>query len=282
MSPVTEAGLTALRELRRNLRSTKGIAMFVLFFLGGAVPSLLQVLFVRAMSKAGMAEMPAEARQELIAQVLSEAYGPATAKYLSTCPPLLFAFLFKGTLIFLPVLILLIGFDQIAGEIQHRSIRYYAGRARRASIVAGKALGVWGVITIMTFVLHATVWSVLLVRGTEAPTQVLSWGIRLWLFTVASAAAYVGLTSLISSFFKTPIVALFVGVGVLFVLWLASTILGLWETTEVITWVFPSTYESKLLISPDPVRVFGGVAALIGWGAAMVAGAAAIVSRRDI
>ena len=256
--------------------------MFVLFFLGGAVPSLLQVLFVRAMSKAGMAEMPAEARQEIIAQVLSEAYGPATAKYLSTCPPLLFAFLFKGTLIFLPVLILLIGFDQIAGEIQHRSIRYYAGRARRASIVAGKALGVWGVITIMTFVLHATVWSVLLVRGTEAPTQVLSWGIRLWLFTVASAAAYVGLTSLISSFFKTPIVALFVGVGVLFVLWLASTILGLWETTEVITWVFPSTYESKLLISPDPVRVFGGVAALIGWGAAMVAGAAAIVSRRDI
>jgi hypothetical protein len=48
------------------------------------------------------------------------------------------------------------------------------------------------------------------------------------------------------------------------------------------TWAFPSAYESKLLVSPDPVRVFGGLAALIGWGAAMVAGAAAIVSRRDI
>ena len=239
MSPVMEAGLTAQRELRRNLRSTKGIAMFVLFFLGGAVPSVLQVLLERAMHKAGVAEILPEARQQAFEEVLTRVYEPATAKYLSTCPPLLFVFLFKGTLLFLPVLILLIGFDQIAGEIQHRSIRYYAGRARRSSIVVGKALGVWSVIAVMTFVLHATVWSVLLVRGTEPAGQVLSWGLRLWLFSVASAGAYVGLTSLISSFFKTPIVALFVGIGVVFVLWLASTILGMSETTEAMTWIFP-------------------------------------------
>ena len=48
------------------------------------------------------------------------------------------------------------------------------------------------------------------------------------------------------------------------------------------TWAFPATYESKLLVSPDPLRVVGGVAALVAWGAVMVAGAAAIVSRRDI
>ena len=274
MSPVTEAGLTALRELRRNLRSTKGIAMFVLFFLGGAVPSVLQVLFLRHMDRATMSDF--------FEQALSKVYEPATAKYLSLCPPVLFGFLFKGTLIFLPVLILLIGFDQIAGDIQHRTIRYMAGRARRSSLVVGKALGVWGVITIMTLVLHVTVWTVMLIRGGDSPALVLSWGVRLWLFTVASAGAYVGLTSLISSFFKTPIVALFAGVGVLFVLWLASTILGLSEATEAVTWAFPSAYESKLLISPDPARVFGGVAALLAWGAAMVAAAAAIVSRRDI
>lgn len=282
MSPVTEVGLTALRELRRNLRSTKGIAMFVLFFLGGAVPSVLQVLFLRLMDKATMSELPLEARQEIFEQALSKVYDPATAKYLSLCPPVLFAFLFKGTLLFLPVLILLIGFDQIAGDIQHRTIRYMAGRARRSSLVVGKALGVWGVITIMTLVLHVTVWTVMLVRGGDSPALVLSWGVRLWLFTVASAGAYVGLTSLVSSFFKTPIVALFVGVGVLFVLWLASTILGLFDATEVVTWAFPSAYESKLLISPEPLKILGGVAALLAWGAAMVTGAAAIVSRRDI
>lgn len=283
MSPVTEAGLTALRELRRNLRSTKGIAMFVLFFLGGAIPSVGQVLLTKIVDTTTMAEAPLEARQQMFEGVLMQAkFDEATAKHLSTCPPAIFAFLFKGALFFLPALILLIGFDQIAGEIQHRSIRYLAGRARRSSLVAGKAIGVWGVIATMTLVLSVTVWTVILVRGGYPAGLVFSWGLRVWVFTVASAAAYVGLTALVSSFFRTPIVALFVGVAALFVLWLTSSILGFFDATQMATWAFPSTYESKLLVSPDPLRVMGGVAALIAWGAVMVAGAAAIVSRRDI
>jgi ABC-type transport system involved in multi-copper enzyme maturation permease subunit len=284
MSPVTEAGLTALRELRRNLRSTKGIAMFVLFFLGGAIPSVGQVLLTQIVDTTTMAEAPLEARQQMFESVLVNQfkYSELTAKHLSTCPPALYLFLFKGALFFLPALILLIGFDQIAGEIQHRSIRYLAGRARRSALVAGKAIGVWGVIATMTLVLSVTVWTVILIRGGYPAGLVLSWGIRIWVFTVASAAAYVGLTALVSSFFRTPIVALFVGVATLFVLWLANSILGFFEATQMAAWAFPSAYESKLLISPNPLHVVGGVAALIGWGAVMVAGAAAIVSRRDI
>lgn len=283
MSPVTEAGLTALRELRRNLRSTKGIAMFVLFFLGGAIPSVGQVLLTKIVDTTTMAEAPLDARQQMFERVLTQLkYDEATAKHLSTCPPPLFLFLFKGAFFFLPALILLVGFDQIAGEIQHRSIRYLAGRARRSAIVAGKALGVWGVIATMTLVLSVTVWTVMLIRGGYPVSLVFSWGFRIWIFTVASAAAYVGLTALVSSFFRTPIVALFVGVAALFGLWLTGSVLGFFETTQAATWAFPSTYESRLLVSPDPLRVVGGVVALIAWGAAMVAGAAAIVSRRDI
>lgn len=283
MSPVTEAGLTALRELRRNLRSTKGIAMFVLFFLGGAIPSVGQVLFTKIVDTKTMAEAPLEARQQMFENALLQTkLDAATAKHLSTCPPELFLFLFKGALFFLPALILLIGFDQIAGEIQHRSIRYLAGRARRSALVVGKALGVWGVIATMTLVLNVTVWGVMLARSSYPAALVLSWGFRIWLFTVASAAAYVGLTALVSSFFRTPIVALFAGVAVLFVLWLSGSIFGFFDVTQAATWAYPATYESHLLVSPEPLRVLGGVAALIGWGAVMVAGAAAIVSRRDI
>lgn len=283
MSPVTEAGLTALRELRRNLRSTKGIAMFVLFFLGGAIPSVGQVLLTKMIDTRTMEEAPLETRQQMFESLLLQAKIPeATAKHLSTCPPAIFLYLFKGALFFLPALILLIGFDQIAGEIQHRGIRYLAGRARRSALVAGKAIGVWGVIAVMTLVLNATVWMVMLVRGGYPAALVLSWGLRVWLFTVASAAAYVGLTALVSSFFRTPIVALFVGVAALFALWLTGSILGFFDATQAATWAFPSTYESKLLVSPDPARVIGGVGALLAWGAVMVAGAAAIVSRRDI
>ena len=280
MSPVMEVGLTALRELRRNLRSAKGVAMFVLFFLGGSIPTIGEVLFARFVN---MPDHSLQERQlDLLNGLRQLRFDEATAKHLSTCPASLYFFLFKGSLFFLPPLILLIGFDQIAGEIQHRSIRYLVGRARRWALVVGKALGVLGVIATMTLVLGVTVWTAMIIEGHYPASLVLSWGVRIWIFTVASAAAYVGLTTLVSSLFRTPIVALFVGVAALCVIGLANLIFGLFEATEVATWAFPSTYASRLLVSPDPLRVLGGVAALIGWGAAMVAGAAAIVSRRDI
>src|SRR5208337_2799545 len=108
-------------------------------------------------------------------------------------------------------LVLLVGFDQLAGEIQHRTIRYTAGRAHRPSIVVGKALGIWGVVSIMVLVLHLTVWVIILVRGTSPAAQVFSWGARFWLFSSMCAAAYVGYASVVSSLFRTPIVALFAG-----------------------------------------------------------------------
>src|SRR5215218_1104940 len=117
MSSAREAGLTALREIRRNLRSTKGIAMFVLFFLGGAVPSVLQVLFLRFVDTSTGQELPPDVQRRMFeegfTELLKRTYDPATAEHLAACPPVLFG-LFRGTLLFLPLLILLIGFDQIA------------------------------------------------------------------------------------------------------------------------------------------------------------------------
>ncbi len=283
MSPVTEAGLTALRELRRNLRSAKGIAMFVLFFVGGAIPSVGQILLGQVVDTKTMMAKPLAERQDVFEDfLLRVGYDAVTAKHVSKCPPELFTYLLKGALIFLPWMIVLIGFDLIAGEIQHRSIRYIAGRARRSAIVAGKALGVWGVVAVMTLVLDVTVCTVMLIKSDYPADLVLSWGSRIWVFTVAAGAAYVGLVTLVSSLFRTPIVALFVGMALMFAVLLTGWIFGHFEATETVAWAFPSAYESKLLVSANPLHVLGGVAALIGWGAAMVAGAAGIVSRRDI
>jgi len=254
--------------------------MFALFFRGGAVPSVLQVLFLRLVDSANMLAPPPEAQRQMFEQALARVYDQETATYLSACPPVLFG-LFRGTLVFLPIFILLIGFDQIAGEVQHRSIRYLAARARRESIVGGNALGVWAVAAVMVLVLHATVWIVMLARGSAPSSVVLAWGPRLWLFSVAAAAAYVGLTTLVSSLVRTPTVALFVGIAALFVLWLGNTLLGLSGSTQAATWGFPATYEA-LLVSAAPLRVLGGVAALVAWGAAMVAAAVLRLKKGDI
>ncbi|MBK8256107.1 MAG: ABC transporter permease subunit [Polyangiaceae bacterium] len=280
MSPFREASLTALREIRRNLGSTKGIAMFVLFVLGGSVPSLLELAAVKLLGRDPTQGMSPDDQRMLLEQGLARVYPEETAKHLSYCPPILFL-LFQLTLFFAPFFVLLIGFDQIAGDIQHRAIRYIAGRSRRESIVVGKALGVWAVISVMLLVLHITVWIVVAATGTTTAAALLSWGPRIWLFSVAACASFAGLTGLISSFFRTPIVALLVGVVVFVALWIIAKIFGWIEATKVAAWALPFKYED-LVVSHQPLRVLGGIGAYIGWGAVMTAAASLVVKRRDI
>lgn len=285
MLSVREVGIVAQRELLRNLRSTKGIAMFSLFLLGGLVFSMLvstilNVVLKRAAQKAGMDSIPDDVQRQLFEMYLSEFYDERTAKHLATAPAVLY-FLFKGTLVFLPFLVLLVGFDQLAGEIQHRTIRYTVGRAHRASIVLGKALGVWGVISAMVLVLHLTVWIFVLARGGGSVAQIFSWGGRFWLYSSICAASYVGFASIVSALFRTPIVALFVGAGAGAVLWLVHAVLGLFEGTRAITWAFPNAYE-KLMVLPGPAQVLGGSALFLAWGALCVAGATVILVKRDV
>ena len=281
MLSVREVGLVAQRELYRNLRSTKGIAMAALFFLGGVVPSVIRVWLTRLAASRGMDTLPDDAKKDLFRQGLAQIYeSKEIVDHLANAPPVIY-FLFAGTLTFLPLFILPIGFDQIAGEIQHRTLRYSAGRADRTSIVVGKAIGVWGVIAVMTAILHLTVWIIALAQGGQSFGQILSWGGRFWFFSVFCAASYVGYVSLISSLFRTPIVALFVAGGGGFALWLAYKIFSFIPATHSVGWAFPNRYE-QLVVSPDPLYVLGGLALFVAWGGACVAAASVIVNRRDI
>jgi ABC-type transport system involved in multi-copper enzyme maturation permease subunit len=281
MLSAREVGVVAQRELLRNLRSTKGIAMAAIFVLCGVLPSLVEVYTDREGASLGVDDLPDAAKKEFALKLLEATYGSMeTAKHLAQAPFVLHT-LFAGTVLFLPFFILPIGFDQLAGEIQHRTLRYSAGRASRASIVVGKALGIWGVISVMVLVLHLSVWVIAGVKGGLSAGALISWGGRFWFFSVICAAAYVGYASLVSSLFRTPIVALFVGAGGGLVIALLNKVFGFFEKTQAITWIFPNRYE-KLIVSPDPRNMLGAMALLIGWGALCVAVSSLVVSRRDI
>jgi ABC-type transport system involved in multi-copper enzyme maturation permease subunit len=302
MLTAREVGIVAERELSRNLRSTKGIAMFALFFLGGLLPALIRMLARRA-----AADVPESVQREIFEKYLLNEYkSPDIAKYIVDAPPIIY-FLFDGTLMFLPLLVLLVGFDQIVGEVEHRTLRYSAGRATRASIVTGKALGIWGVAAIMISVLHVTVWIIALIQGGQSAGAVLSWGSRLLFFSVICASAYVGFTSIMSALFRTPIVALFVGAGTGFAIWVVYKLCsafssdtfraftqgesleaasstprpGWQQALDAVTWIFPNRYE-KLLVVPNAGQVLAGLALFIVWGGACVALASFVVSRRDV
>lgn len=280
MSAAAEVGLTAGREIRKNLRSTKGIAMFALFVVGGLLLPLGKILIDR-LAKSEGGQMPSD---EAIRQgklfALTKVHGETMAKYLVDCPTALLI-LFKATLFFFPLLILMVGFDAISGETQHRTMRYMTPRARRASIAIGKGLGVWGVTAIMLLVLYGTSWIMMLIDGGNPAGAVLSWGTRLWLFAAVYGGAYVGLIMLMSSIFRTPVVSLFTAFGVMVAMGLTRTILDLFDSTKAITWAFPAQYEEWLL-SPDPSRVVSACAVLVAWGALCLMGATEIVRRKDI
>ena len=280
MSAQAEVAVTAQREIRKNLRSAKGIAMFVLFVLGGLIPRLISLLLQRYAKEAGLEQIPDEAIREGYLKMLSSQYGDAMGQFLVDCPKMLYG-LFQGTLLFLPIVVLMVGFDTIAGETQHRTLRYYTPRAQRSSLAIGKSLGVWGVAALMLFVLHGTTWVLTLIEGKTSATLVLSWGLRLWLYATVYAAAYVGLTTLMSAIFRTPVVALFVGVGAWVIMGILRFSFEYAESTKPLTWAFPGAYE-KWLLSNDVTHVLGGCAVLLAWGAVCALAATEILRRRDI
>jgi ABC-type transport system involved in multi-copper enzyme maturation permease subunit len=274
MLSVGDVGIVARREIMRNLRSTKGIAMFALFFLAGFLPAVLRLALRQ--STGDVSDEEVRAGFELF--LTRMAHHPAeVARHIAPAGVTLYT-LFQGTLTFLPLVVLLIGFDQIAGEVQHRTIRYSVGRASRPSIVVGKALGIWGVAAVMITVVHATVWILAAIQGGGS---VIAWGPRLLLFSVIGAGAYVGFASLVSSLFRTPIVALLVGSGAGFAIWLLNKLLGAFPSTERITWAFPNRYED-LLFEPAADRVVLGLSLFLLWGAACVVLSSLLVSRRDV
>ena len=52
-------------------------------------------------------------------------------------------FLFGVSLVLMPAVVLLLGFDSVSAERQHRTVRYWTIRTRRASYIVGKFLGLW-------------------------------------------------------------------------------------------------------------------------------------------
>ena len=68
--------------------------MFVLFFLGGSIPTIGEVLFARFVN---MPDHSLQERQlDLLNGLRQLRFDEATAKHLSTCPASLYFFLFKG------------------------------------------------------------------------------------------------------------------------------------------------------------------------------------------
>jgi ABC-type transport system involved in multi-copper enzyme maturation permease subunit len=264
LSPLAEIRLVAFRELRRSVRSVKGIIIGVLTLLGAFITSLV-CNWLESQNRDIAQVTSNEAYLEFKKQSIEKATGdPAFAAYFASVPTSLLVFL-KVTVWLGPLLIALLGFDVMSSEMQYRSVRFWTVRTRRWSYFTGKMVGLWGVVSLITLVLTMIAGTVGIVRGFVTVGQLFTWGIRFWLVAVLIAGTWAAIATFISSCFKTPILSLLTTFLAFFVMWMVSLIgffvrakemveTGIQRDMSWYEYLYPNGYDT-LLLAPQTTRV---------------------------
>jgi ABC-type transport system involved in multi-copper enzyme maturation permease subunit len=290
LSPAVEIRLIALRELRRNVRSLKGVALGVITLLGAFVAALACVSSEGAGRASAAAEN--EVYGELKRRAIEKTTGDAAlASYIASAPSSLLTFL-KITIWLAPLLVALVGFDAVAGELQNRTVRYWTVRTRRSSYFAGKLLGLWGIVALMMLAIHVLADGVALAHGYVTVVQLFTWGMRFWVVGVLIAGAWAAIATFISASFRAPVVALMTTFAVFFALWLCGTVAfasramkdlatGVTAAPPWYEYLYPNAYDSMLL-SPDAGKALTATVVLVGFVAIVMVGGSVLFQRRDV
>jgi ABC-type transport system involved in multi-copper enzyme maturation permease subunit len=291
LSPATEIRLLAAREIRRSVRSVKGIVLGILTLLGAFVTSLVCVWLegsVRAHDNATSTEAYTELRKAAIEKATGD---PAFAAYSASIPTSLLVFL-KVTVWLAPLLIALLGFDLMSSELQYRSVRYWTVRTRRWSYFTGKMLGLWAVVALMMLALNVIAGIVAAARGFVTAGQLFTWGFRFWLVAVVIAGSWAAIATFISSCFRTPMLSLLTTFLAFFVMWAVSLIgffvrardavdTGVQKNMAWYEYLYPNSYDT-LLLSPETTKVLTALGVLVGFVVLANAAGAALFQRRDV
>jgi ABC-type transport system involved in multi-copper enzyme maturation permease subunit len=276
VSPFAEVQLVTARELRKSFRSVKGIVLAAVSLAGGAGVAMLFAWLDRVQRENMPAGLDVHDAQE---QFFARWYGPNTGKRLADCPYSLWMMLI-GTLWLAPLLVALLDFDAVSGELQHRSVRFWTVRVRRSSYMLGKYFGAWISVLVVTFGMNVIVWVATAAVGGLPVSTVLGWGVRFFAVSIPIGAAWCGIATLVGSQVKTPMLSLLFIFATFFGLWLLRVVAG-FSQAEWLAYLYPNIYDDFLL-SPRAADVAKG---LLGTGliaGLTVAAATAIFERRDV
>jgi ABC-type transport system involved in multi-copper enzyme maturation permease subunit len=286
----SEVGLIVGRELKKNFRSIKGIILAALTLLGGGgVGALLAWVDKRAL-EAGITQADIAKEQT---PALVRGYGMVTGEYLASAPPSLLSV--QLVMVWLaPMLVALMGFDAVSGEIQHRSLRFWTVRCRRVSFYLGKVLGIWAVVSTLTFAMSFIVWIFCMGMGAASVGAIMKWGLRFWIASLPLSLMWVSLAVMLGGLFRTPILSLLTIFGAFFLVWVffwvVPGIFGApdWKPDvpptpfwDALKHVYPNHYD-RYLLSPKPGQVIAGIAGCLTFAALPAALGSYLLQRRDV
>jgi len=177
---------------------------------------------------------------------------------------------FWCSLLLLPFVILLTSFDQLAGDLQARSICYSILRARRSAILFGKALAHTALFVVLT-----AVSSTVLVAVASAVLEQVSlvdslFGlVRVWLLLIPFGLTYLAISSFTSVATKQPFVSLVMAFGIIIALRVVGWFRVIPEESPVAflrygRFLSPAHYHDYLWLA-DPAGPATGIAAYLGF-----------------
>jgi ABC-type transport system involved in multi-copper enzyme maturation permease subunit len=291
VNPLLEIWIIVARELRKNFRSIKGIALLVLSVLAGAVFALVYAYVERKAPDLLGQSMGSSDMGAIRERLFLEFYGnEELAKHLAPSPYAL-AGTTGFTLWIVPLLIAIVGFDGISGEVQHRSVRFWVARARKSSYYAGKFLGLWLTITAMLFVINLIVWIVIGIYGSTAAGSVVGWGLRYFVVVIPVVGAWTALAVLIASQFRTPLVSLLTVCTTFFVVFIANKVGAFVTFMKVqggnkdarnwMDYIYPSGFD-RWLLHPSPKEWGVGLALSLVFIVTCSGAGIAIFQKRDV
>jgi ABC-type transport system involved in multi-copper enzyme maturation permease subunit len=277
VSPLSEVSLITWREARKTFRSARGVALAVISALAGGAVSMLFAWFDRM----GRERLPPDTDlHEIRDRFFTTWYRQAgLGHHLADCPYALWMML-VANLWLAPLLVALMTFDAVSGDLQRGTVRFWVVRARRSSCLLGKALGAWMAVLAVSLGMNVIVWATTAWIEHLGALYVLGWGLRFFAVVVPVTGAWCAIAVLVGSQVKTPMLSLLTIFATFFAIWVVH-IAALVRQQDWLSWAYPSGYD-VLFLSADPGDLGRG---LLGTGlivALSVAGAIALFDRRDL
>lgn len=263
-----DAALIAGFDLRESLRTRRAIVLVLLYVLIAGIASGVYVSVMREIDQTA-AVVLADHEDQLVA-VKDQGYRSvllffadndhALADHLATFPAMVLLFAWVS-LAFLPWFIALTSYDQVAGDLHLRTIRYVALRTTRAAYVAGK-LAAQAVL--VAGVAALGMLPVLVIGALYLPhfdfLATFTSLVSTWPITVICALGFLGIVSLASQLCRTPGTARAATVGLLILVYTLAT----HPTTGPLFAVLSPWHWKPGLFHPDiPTRLLS-VAACLG------------------
>lgn len=302
-----QLGLVIAHTLRHSMRSGSGLVFLLLaLFLGLTVANTIISPFELAVANAqerGMPMAPALVEKQLV-----ETARPAVAwaiapresddpekqraarertqdwvSYLLDKRPALLSAIFVILLFSMPLLIPFGAFNQTAGDIGNRGLRYVLLRTERANIFYGRMLATMALTVGVLVIVVATVALYVGIKVDVYDTlDVAVWSLLGLLALVLVSLPYVAVCAWLSTHQSSAVAALVVCKGVIIGVWLLALLGSLgWEPVIYLQYLLPWGVQDKLL-GPGFGTVAGAGLACVGYTVLFTWLGARNFERRDL